>query len=123
MERDYVAPRNEVERLLAEIWAGKLKLKRVGITDNFFGLGGDSILTIQVVARAHEKGLELTPKQMFEYQTIEELARVVGKREGVKSGAGDGERESIDTDTAVVVGAGTGGQKSLQPIGDAGSER
>src|SRR4030095_10664856 len=70
----FEAPRTPVEQVLAQIWAAVLRLERVGVHDNFFGLGGDSILSIQAVARAHRAGLHLTPKQLFQYQTIAELA-------------------------------------------------
>ncbi|MDQ4092560.1 MAG: condensation domain-containing protein, partial [Actinomycetota bacterium] len=70
----YVAPRTEVEQALAQIWAEVLGVDRVGVEDNFFGLGGDSILSIQVVSRARQAGLQLTPKDIFLYQTIAELA-------------------------------------------------
>src|SRR4051812_2504682 len=48
----------------------------LGHTDNFFALGGDSILTLQVIAKARRGGLKLTPKQAFEHPTIEAAARV-----------------------------------------------
>jgi len=70
----YVAPRNEVEIKLAEIWAQLLKLERVGIEDNFFAVGGDSILSIQAVARANQAGIAITTRQLFEHQTIAALA-------------------------------------------------
>ncbi|GLZ28595.1 hypothetical protein Lesp02_07850 [Lentzea sp. NBRC 105346] len=70
----YVAPRNEVESSLASLWADVLGLDRVGVEDNFFGLGGDSILSIQVVARARKIGLGLATKDLFLHQTIAELA-------------------------------------------------
>src|SRR5206468_3437343 len=69
-------PRTPVERQLAEIWSSVLKLKRVGAQDNFFELGGDSIISLQIVARAAQAGLRVTPKQMFERQTVAELAKV-----------------------------------------------
>jgi len=72
------APRTPVEEVLAGIWAEVLKLGRVGVHDNFFDLGGDSILSIQIVARANQAGLRLTPKQLFQNQTIAELAAVAG---------------------------------------------
>ncbi|HSF43791.1 MAG TPA: non-ribosomal peptide synthase/polyketide synthase [Thermoanaerobaculia bacterium] len=72
----YAAPRLPVEETLARIWAQVLRLDRVGVHDNFFELGGDSILSIQVVTRASQAGLRLTPRQMFLYQTIAELAAV-----------------------------------------------
>jgi amino acid adenylation domain-containing protein/non-ribosomal peptide synthase protein (TIGR01720 family) len=70
------APRTEAERILVRIWSELLKLERIGVHDNFFHLGGDSILSIQVVARARQSGLQLTPRQIFEHPTIMALARV-----------------------------------------------
>ncbi|CUS39185.1 non-ribosomal peptide synthetase [Candidatus Nitrospira nitrificans] len=72
----YVAPRNEVETMLAQIWADVLHLDRVGIHDNFFTIGGDSIRSLQVVARAHKSGIKLTPKHLFEHPTVAETAAV-----------------------------------------------
>jgi amino acid adenylation domain-containing protein/non-ribosomal peptide synthase protein (TIGR01720 family) len=77
-ERAFVAPTNDIERILAEVWRQVLRLERVGVHDNFFELGGDSILTIQVIARAREAGLRFSPRQLFERQTIAELAAVEG---------------------------------------------
>jgi amino acid adenylation domain-containing protein/non-ribosomal peptide synthase protein (TIGR01720 family)/FkbM family methyltransferase len=74
--KNHSAPRNPTEQSLAEIWAGVLGVEGVGIHDNFFELGGDSILSIQVIARAKKVGLQLTPKHLFQYQTIAELAEV-----------------------------------------------
>jgi amino acid adenylation domain-containing protein/non-ribosomal peptide synthase protein (TIGR01720 family) len=72
-----VEPRTPIEAKLAQVWATVLNLPQVGIQDNFFALGGDSILSIQVVAKAQQSGLKFTPKQLFQHQTIAELARVV----------------------------------------------
>ncbi len=69
-------PRNERERVLAAIWREVLKRDAVGIDDNFFRLGGDSLLAFQVVARARKAGLFLTPSELFAHQTVEALARV-----------------------------------------------
>ncbi|WP_433730545.1 non-ribosomal peptide synthase/polyketide synthase [Actinoplanes sp. CA-051413] len=77
-DREYVAPRSEIERQLAEIWAGVLGADRVGVTDNFFTLGGDSILSIQVVSRARQAGLRVSSKDIFLHQNIAELALVAG---------------------------------------------
>jgi amino acid adenylation domain-containing protein/non-ribosomal peptide synthase protein (TIGR01720 family) len=71
------APRTEIEEQLVEIWSAVLGLDRVGIHDNFFGLGGDSIQSLQIVARASEAGLHLTARQLFENQTVAEQAAVV----------------------------------------------
>ena len=73
-ESAYRAPRGRVEEILAEVWAEVLGLPRVGVLDNFFALGGDSILTIQVVARCRERGLEVVPRQIFRHQTVASLA-------------------------------------------------
>lgn len=78
LEVVFEAPRTEQEKTLAQIWSQVLKLDRIGIHDNFFDLGGDSILSIQVVSRANQAGLRLTPRQIFEAQTIEALAAVAG---------------------------------------------
>ncbi|MGO4725196.1 amino acid adenylation domain-containing protein [Inquilinus sp. 2KB_23] len=67
-------PEGEAERTLAGIWAEVLGLASVGATDNFFELGGDSILSLQVVGRARRAGLVLTPRQLFEHQTVRGLA-------------------------------------------------
>ncbi|RME51351.1 MAG: non-ribosomal peptide synthetase, partial [Deltaproteobacteria bacterium] len=70
----HVAPRTEREEILARIFGEVLNLSSVGIYDNFFRLGGDSILAIQIVSRARQAGLQLTPTQIFQHQTIAELA-------------------------------------------------
>ena len=75
---NFVTPRTSTEEVLAGIWKNVLSLKQVGIHDNFFELGGDSIISIQIIARTHQAGLKLTPKQLFQYQTIAELAAVAG---------------------------------------------
>ncbi len=74
----YVAPRTAMEASLAEIWASVLGVERIGVTDNFFELGGDSILAIQVIARANRAGLALQPRQIFQHQTIADLAPLAG---------------------------------------------
>ncbi|MFI6688247.1 amino acid adenylation domain-containing protein [Streptomyces sp. NPDC050485] len=72
-----LAPRTDTERLLAGIWSQVLGVAEVGITDNFYQLGGDSILGIMVVAKAKKAGLPITAKDVFRRQTIAELAEVV----------------------------------------------
>jgi non-ribosomal peptide synthase protein (TIGR01720 family) len=85
LEEDYVAPRTLVEESLARIWRDVLGIKRVGIHDNFFELGGDSILSIQVIARAGEAGIKLTPKQIFQHQSISKLAAVADTAPAVQA--------------------------------------
>ncbi|MEM1394198.1 MAG: condensation domain-containing protein, partial [Cyanobacteria bacterium P01_H01_bin.150] len=75
-DKELVAPRNFVETKLTEIWAEVLNLKKVGIFENFFELGGDSILAIVIITRAKKAGLQLTVKQLFQHQTVADLASV-----------------------------------------------
>ncbi len=77
LAHQYVAPRNEKETNLATVWAEVLRIDQVGIYDNFFSLGGDSILSIQMASRARQLGLNLSPRQIFQHQTVVELALVV----------------------------------------------
>ncbi|MCB1037197.1 MAG: non-ribosomal peptide synthetase, partial [Acidobacteria bacterium] len=74
----YVAPRTEAERALAEIFAEVLGVERVGVEEDFFALGGDSILSLQITSRAQRAGLQVTPRQVFEHPTVAALARVAG---------------------------------------------
>jgi amino acid adenylation domain-containing protein len=74
---DYVAPGNLVEEALASIWEQVLGVEQVGTNDNFFALGGDSILTIRVLTVAHQRGLEISLEDVFQYQTLGELARAL----------------------------------------------
>jgi len=71
---EYTAATSEIENMLSKIWQEVLGLDQVGIDDNFFALGGESILSIQVIAKAQQMGIILTPKQIFESPTIRELA-------------------------------------------------
>jgi len=87
-EETHVAPRNELEQMLSEIWGELLGLDRVGVHDNFFELGGDSILSIQVVARARRNGVRLTPMQLFRHQTIAGLAAVADTMPAIQAEQG-----------------------------------
>ena len=75
-ESAHVAPRNAMEATLQAIVAKVLKLPTVSVTENFFAIGGDSILSLQVVAQAHEQGIALSAKHVFEGQTIAAMAEV-----------------------------------------------
>jgi acyl transferase domain-containing protein len=72
--QEYVAPRTEAERTLAAIWSEALGVERVGVHDDFFELGGDSVLGLRIVAKANEAGLRMVGRQIFEHQTIAALA-------------------------------------------------
>ncbi|MCP4656294.1 MAG: non-ribosomal peptide synthetase, partial [bacterium] len=84
----FVAPGNPTEKVLAEIWAEVLGGGRVGVNDNFLELGGDSILSIQVVSRARQEGLIFTPREVFEQPTLGDLATVVAAATGGLSDQG-----------------------------------
>ncbi len=87
-ESAFIAPRGDIEEELCRIWAEVLRLSRVSAHDNFFEIGGDSILSIQIVARAERAGLRITPRQLFQHQTVAELATVAGKRNRVSAEQG-----------------------------------
>ncbi|UPZ26788.1 non-ribosomal peptide synthase/polyketide synthase [Streptomyces sp. LRE541] len=82
-----VAPRTPTERILAAVWADILRVDRIGVDDNFFMLGGDSILSIQVVAQARQAGLTLTSRDVYRHQTIAALARCADAAGGRGQGA------------------------------------
>jgi non-ribosomal peptide synthase protein (TIGR01720 family) len=79
---NYRAPANPVEEILADIYAQVLGLERVGVDESFFELGGDSILSTQVVARARAAGLVCRPRDIFVEQSVARLALVVGIADG-----------------------------------------
>lgn len=75
----FTAASNEIEEKLCKIWGDVLGIQQVGIHDNFFMLGGDSILSIQIVSRANQLGLGLSVKQLFQHQTIAKLSGLIGQ--------------------------------------------
>ncbi|WBM34629.1 non-ribosomal peptide synthase/polyketide synthase [Pseudomonas sp. NY11382] len=76
----YVAPQTDVQRTLAQVWSEVLGVAEVGLDDNFFELGGDSIIAIQVVGRARRQGLQFSPRDLFQFQTVRGLAGAVGRQ-------------------------------------------
>jgi len=84
-----VAARNPREAALAQIWAEVLDCREVGIHDNFFALGGDSIKAIQLAARLQAQGLAVRVPLLFQYQTIAELAPHLGEAEGEAAEQGE----------------------------------
>jgi amino acid adenylation domain-containing protein len=77
VNKPFTAPRSPIETQLATIWSQVLGISTISIDDNFFELGGDSILSLQVIAQANQLGLQLTPKHLFQHQTIRTLATAV----------------------------------------------
>ncbi|MCW2929347.1 MAG: non-ribosomal peptide synthetase [Actinomycetia bacterium] len=72
----YAAPRDDAERLLCDAFAAVLRVPKAGIRDSFFGLGGDSIMSILLVSRLRRDGLGIEPQDVFEHPTPEGLATV-----------------------------------------------
>ncbi|MDY7094118.1 MAG: non-ribosomal peptide synthase/polyketide synthase, partial [Acidobacteriota bacterium] len=87
-DEPHVAPQGVREEILARVWAEVLGLPEVGVEESFFELGGDSILSIQVVARAQQAGLRISAKQIFEHQTIQRLAEVAESAPHLESDQG-----------------------------------
>lgn len=83
-----VAPRNELEATLAELWSEVLGIDRPGVHENYVELGGDSIQSIQIVSRARARGLRIEPKQIFAHPTIGDLAAALERSQGQVPGAG-----------------------------------
>src|SRR5262245_2574453 len=84
LSRECVAPRTPTEQTLCALWSQVLGLERLGVHDNFFTLGGDSILAVQVIARARDAGLRLLPTHLFEHQTVAELAAAATRAPAVE---------------------------------------
>ncbi|HEY6928030.1 MAG TPA: amino acid adenylation domain-containing protein, partial [Steroidobacteraceae bacterium] len=72
--REYEAPQGVIETTLAQIWCELLKVDRVGRADNFFALGGHSLLTVQMIQRLRQKGLRGAVQNVFKAATLQELA-------------------------------------------------
>ncbi|MGW9266472.1 amino acid adenylation domain-containing protein, partial [Gordonia terrae] len=80
VDSDHVDAETPVEQQLATIVAGLLGLERVSVTDSFFALGGDSIMSIQVASAARAAGIDVSPRDIFEHKTVRAIARAVGGR-------------------------------------------
>ncbi|WP_432277954.1 non-ribosomal peptide synthase/polyketide synthase [Nocardia cyriacigeorgica] len=81
------APRTPVEQTIAEVFAEVLGVERVGVDDSFFALGGDSIVSIQLVSRAKARGVVFTPRHVFEQRTVAGLAAVAETTDGAATAA------------------------------------
>ncbi|MFX0576618.1 amino acid adenylation domain-containing protein [Nocardia nepalensis] len=73
---EFRAPVSAVESIIAEVFAAVLGVERVGLDDSFFALGGDSILSIQLVSRAKARGVVFTPRDVFDHRTVAALAEI-----------------------------------------------
>jgi amino acid adenylation domain-containing protein len=79
--QEYVAPRTELERALVEIWQERLGIERVGVEDNYFALGGDSIRSVSLVAAAQKRAIHFLVKDLFAYPTVSGLASAIERGE------------------------------------------
>ncbi|KAF1029385.1 MAG: Linear gramicidin synthase subunit B [Burkholderia plantarii] len=109
------APSGALEQALAAIWAPLLRRETIGRDDNFFELGGDSILALQIVARARQAGYRLTPRQIFEHQTIAALAPQVRPLDDAASEA-HGAPHASDAAQAADAAMADGAPMPLMPI-------
>ncbi|MFD2726452.1 non-ribosomal peptide synthetase [Hyunsoonleella rubra] len=80
-ENSTEAPKNNLEQQLLDIWKSIVGIETLGTNDNFFEVGGDSILSIQIIAMARKMGIAIAPNQLFEHQTISELAMFVSRED------------------------------------------
>jgi len=78
--REVVPPRNDIEAAMCRIWAEILGVQEVGIEDDFFALGGDSVQSIQLLPRYEASGFQTDPKKIFECRTISALSQHVSRR-------------------------------------------
>ena len=85
-EAIYTAPSNALQEILVNLWEEVLQREKIGVTDNFFDVGGDSILSIQLVSRAAEMGIQFSPRDLFQHQTIASLAEIVVILDSTASG-------------------------------------
>ncbi|MCL8537177.1 amino acid adenylation domain-containing protein [Chryseobacterium gallinarum] len=81
IRREYIAPGNEMEEKLVEIWQEVLGLDRVGVTDNFFELGGNSISSIRIINKILEHGYKCTVRDLYDSLNIEKLSETLLKIE------------------------------------------
>lgn len=81
-DESYVAPSTPIEKKIAQVWAEILGIEKVGIRNNFFEMGGDSILCIRSVSRINNAGIKITPSDVFQNPTIEELAKIAAVSDG-----------------------------------------
>jgi acyl carrier protein len=83
METNYLAPQTPMERTIAAAWQEMLHMERIGIHDNFFDLGGHSLLMVQVQDKLREVlNRDLTIVDMFKYPTISSLAKYLSQKQG-----------------------------------------
>ena len=122
--RDIVAPRNDTEAKLVDVWRQLLRVESIGVEDNFFELGGDSILSIQMVGRARQLGLAVTARQLFDHQTIAALAAVTVAATPIATNTpGQRRRDPVDAYPTLVLRPRLRPSRALDPRPSAGLAR
>lgn len=81
IESCYVAPENYLQKDICHTWSTILGINQIGINDNFFKLGGTSLLAIQAAIQLRKKGINLRPQVLFKYQTVKEIANFISKEQ------------------------------------------
>jgi len=87
LEKSYIAPRTDREKALAAICQEVLRVERVGMDDDLFALGADSIHLFQIASRAAREGLQVAPKQLLQNRTIGALAAALDQKKTVARAA------------------------------------
>eukprot|EP01135_Chromosphaera_perkinsii_P002626 Nk52_evm22s225 gene=Nk52_evmTU22s225 len=109
-----ITARTKAEEILVGIWKGLLGVDDIGINDDFFALGGDSIISIQVLSKAKKEGIVFKVKDLVRYPTIDTLPYTVVRDELLKGGRGDDDRAAAAVDC--VEGELVRGEFELTPI-------
>lgn len=96
LENKYEPPRNTIEKYLTEVWGQVLDISRVGISDDFFSLGGDSLAILEVLSGIVEKDWKITAQDFYEYPTVKQLSSVIEKRMKNKKSIHNTEEITLD---------------------------
>lgn len=87
LEHEFVAPRNPVEQMIADLWAKTIGIEKVGIYDNFFDLGGHSLMATQIISRLRNiYNVEIPLRKLFEAPTVANLAMVIAEAQAAQVG-------------------------------------
>ena len=84
IEREYVAPETEQEQILCTVLKNLFQMVQIGVTDDFFELGGDSLRAIEYVAKAHNEGITFALQNVFDYPTVQQLCAFMDSNARVK---------------------------------------
>jgi amino acid adenylation domain-containing protein len=121
-KRPYAAPRSHTEKQLSAIWAKALRLDRVGLHDNFFEMGGHSLLVVQTMVQVRTAlGVELPIAALFAAPTVAEMAERVEAARHSETPSSTPETPSVERSAASLLGRPTGNGRSLAPLRKGGS--